>query len=379
VLAGLALPCLFMLPKSWDDDQIFWFMLVSGAIYAPIISAYAMPYQSLGAELSPSYHERTRVMSWRACTQKLAGILTGGAFWFATRPMFNDPATGTPDLARGAMWAGAICGAIMILAGVLNFFHVEERYYARAQVQAKVSFVGMLRETFRCKPYLVLLGIGTVYAVPTGLVGTLGYYVTTYYVLGGDVVRSSEVTLWSGVFYGLCGIAGVPVAAGLSHRYGKKLALAVALGTGALAFASSWWMYTPSNPWLSVLCNGANGFSATGLWVLLPSMCVDVVDFDEIRSHQRLEGAFQSTFAWVLKLGMSAAMLVVGPLLDLAGFEAKLGGSQTAETLLWIRILFVGIPVLAVLCALALLQSFPLNEGAMREIRSELEQRRGRI
>jgi GPH family glycoside/pentoside/hexuronide:cation symporter len=53
ILAGLTLPCLFMVPKSLSQHQIFWFMLISAALYAPIISAYNMPYQSLGAELTP--------------------------------------------------------------------------------------------------------------------------------------------------------------------------------------------------------------------------------------------------------------------------------------------------------------------------------------
>lgn len=379
ILAGVALPCLFMVSKAWSHEQIFWFMVLSASAYAPIMSAYNMPYQSLGAELTPSYHERTRIMSWKAYTQKLSGMLTGAGFWFATRPWFNDPNTGQPDLARGAMWAGAICGSVMIVAGVMNFANVRERYYAKARTQKKIGFVAMFGETFRCRPYLILLGIALVYAVPTGLFGTLGYYVTTYYVFPGDLAKSAEVTMWSSAFYGVCGIAGVPLAAGISQRLGKKWALTFVLLIGLLAFGSTWWLYTPKNPWLSVLCNGMNGLSATGLWVLLPSMCIDVVDFDELHSHKRLEGAFQSTFAWVLKLGMSASMFVVGPILELTGFNAKLAGAQTPETLLWMRILFTSIPLAAIVAALLLLRGFPLSQEKMLSIRAELEARRGTV
>jgi len=379
ILAGLMLPCLFMVPRSFSHHQIFLFMLISAALYAPIISAYNMPYQSLGSELTPSYHERTSIMSWKAYTQKLSGLVTGSAFAFATLPMFYDRSIGKVDMARGTMWFAAICGAIMILSGVMNFFNVKERYYEKAKTQEKIKFLNIFSETFRCKPYLVLLGVALVYAIPTGLVGSLGYYATTYYVCPGDLHKAGVISMWAGVSYALMGICGVPVAAGVSRKYGKKWALTYTLAAGVIAFASSWWLYNPNHPWLCVLANGFNGFSATGLWVVLPSMCVDVVDYDEVHSGKRLEGAFNSTFAWVLKVGMSVSMLLVGPVLDsFTGFDAKLE-VQAPETLLWIRVLFVAIPVVALIAALLLLQLFKLTPQKMAAIRAELEARRGTV
>lgn len=380
VLAGLLLPCLFMARPSWSNSQIFWFMLISASLYAPIISAYNMPYQSLGAELTPDYNERTNIMSWKAVIQKLSGAMLGGALWLATRPFFNDPATGKPDIARGAVWAAAIAGAIMIVAGICNFVFVRERYYEKAQAQQKVSFVSMFGDTFRCKPYLILLGTALVYAIPTGLVGTLGFYATTYYVFKGDVAAGATIGFWNNIGYAVFGIAGVPVAAALAKRLGKQKALSFTLGTGIVAFASSWWLYTPENPWLSVIANGLNGFSATGLWVVLPSMCADVVDFDETQSGKRQEGAYSSTFSWVLKVGMSVSMLLVGPLLDrVSGFDAKLGGDQAPETITWIRAMFAGIPVAALIVAFILVQLYPLTRERMQEIRAQLEARRGTV
>ena len=380
ILAGLALPCLFLVPKSFNHNQIFWFMVISAALYAPIISAYNMPYQSLGSELTPDYHERTSIMSWKAYTQKLSGMVTGAGFSFATLSIFNDAQTGKPDIARGAAWFAAICGAIMILSGLMNFFNVRERYYEKAKVQEKIPFSKIFSETFRCKPYLILLGVALVYAIPTGLVGSLGYYATTYYVCPNDLHEAANIQTWAGVSYALMGIAGVPVAAGFSRKFGKKWALTYTLCAGLVAFGSSWWLYTPEYPWPSVLCNGLNGFSATGLWVVLPSMCVDVVDYDEVHSGKRLEGAFNSTFAWVLKVGMSASMFIVGPLLDnVTGFDPKLQGHQAPDTIWWIRVLFAGIPVAALIAALLLLQRFPLTPQRMAEIRQQLEARRGTV
>src|SRR6185436_5024414 len=122
-----------------------------------------------------------------------------------------------------------------------------------------------------------------------------------------------------------------------------------------------------------------NGFSATGLWVVLPAMSADVIDYDELQSSKRREGAYSATFSWVMKVGMMFSMLIGGPLLEATGFDAKLGGAQSPETVLWIRILFAGIPVTALLIALFLIQFYPLSTERMRDIRTQLERRRGEV
>lgn len=379
ILSGIGLPCLFMARPGWSQESIFLFMLISATLYAPIIASYNTPYQSLGAELTPGHDERTSVMSYKGVTQKAAGALIGAALWFATRPWFNDPVTGKPDVAWGAVCAAAIAGAWMILSGVVNFALVPERYYATAQKQPKASFGGMFREAFRCKPYLVLLGTALVYAVPTGMVGTLGFYTLTYHVFHGDMASASEINFWSGLAYMICGFMGIAAANQLSRRIGKHATLIATLTIGLVAFGSSFWLYTPDYPALSIACSGLNGFSATGLWVVLPSMCADVVDFDELTSEKRREGAYTASFSWVMKVGMMLSMLIGGPLLELTGFDAKLGGAQSPDTILWIRLSFAGIPVLALLAALVLIQLYPLGTERMRVIRAELERRRGAV
>jgi GPH family glycoside/pentoside/hexuronide:cation symporter len=72
-------------------------------------------------------------------------------------------------------------------------------------------------------------------------------------------------------------------------------------------------------------------------------------------------------------------MLIGGPLLQATGFDAKLGGAQSDGAVLGIRLLYAGIPVTALLIALVLIQFYPLSTERMREIRAQLEQRRGTV
>ncbi len=379
IVAGVALPCLFLARPSWTPEHIFWFMLISALLYSPLIAAYNTPYQSLGAELTPDYDERTSVMAYKGVVQKAAGALVSGALFFANRSWWTDPATGQVDVARGAMWAAALAGAWMTFSGIANFVYVRERYYVNVRTQARAGFVRMFRDALSTRPYLVLLGTAFLYAIPTGLVGTLGFYALTYHVFHGDMAKASGIGFAGGIVYMIAGFFGIAAARELARRFGKHKTLTWALLVGLVAFGSSYWLYTPGAPWLSLVCSALNGFSATGLWVVLPAMTADVIDFDELSSGQRRESAYTATFSWVMKVGMMFSMLIGGPLLELTGFDAKLGGAQTPEAILGIRWLFAGIPVIALLIALCLIRYYPLDTERMSVIRRELEARRGAV
>jgi GPH family glycoside/pentoside/hexuronide:cation symporter len=379
IFVGLGLPCLFMGRPDWSQGQIFWFMMISAVLFAPFIALCETAYQSLGAELTPDHHERTSVMAYKGVVQKIAGTLISGALWFSTRPVFNNPQTGQPDIARGAMWAAAIAGALVVLTGIANFLFVNERYYGKAKLQARVTFTSMFTDALRCRPYLILLGVMLVYTIPTGLAGSLGFYVLTYYVFRGDVAGASEVTFYNGVAFTLMGLVGIAAVGKFSQRLGKQNALTAALLVSVVAFGATWWLLTPRCPWLAIIPGALNGFSNTALWVVLPSMTADVVDYDELQSGKRREGIYHATSGSMIRVGMMFSMLISGPLLELTGFDAKLGGNQQTNAVLGIRCIFATIPVVAIVIALLLIHLYPLSTERMSLIRRELEGRRGGV
>jgi GPH family glycoside/pentoside/hexuronide:cation symporter len=378
LVAGAALPCLFAASRSWNTSTLFWFVLVTACAYAPILSCYNMPYQSLGAELTADTDERTTIMAWRGVVQTLAGVANAWAWWFAARPWFAD-ADGSPNLARGAVWAGVLAGVVMIVAGVGNALFVTERYYPLARAQTRLGLWTTTRRTFRCRPFRILLLALVLFAVPTSMVGALGWYVLCYHVFAGDQASAAVYGGLAGTAYSILGAASVPLAAWLARRFGKGRTLQGALYAGAVALAASFALYTPVAPILSVLAHGLFGVAASGFfWVLLPSMLADVVDFDELESGQRREGAFSSTLSYVLKLGTTITLLLTGPLIELGGFDAR-KALQDPGTITWLRVLFAVVPATAALLAALALQRYPLTRSAMNDIRARLEAKRGLV
>jgi GPH family glycoside/pentoside/hexuronide:cation symporter len=310
--------------------------------------------------------------------QTLAGVANAWAWWFAARPWFAD-ADASPNLARGAVWAGVIAGAVMILGGVGSALLVREPYYPLARAQARVGLWATTRLTFRCRPFRILLLALVLFAVPTSMVGALSWYVLCYHVLAGDQASAALYGGLGGTAYSILGAASVPLAAYLARKLGKGRTLRGALYAGAVALAASFALYTPAAPVLSAVAHGLFGVAASGFfWVLLPSMLADVVDFDELESGQRREGAFSSTLSYALKLGTTVTLLLTGPLIELGGFDAR-RALQDPGTVTWLRVLFAVVPGAAALLAALALRRYPLTRSAMNDIRARLEARRGTV
>jgi GPH family glycoside/pentoside/hexuronide:cation symporter len=118
-------------------------------------------------------------------------------------------------------------------------------------------------------------------------------------------------------------------------------------------------------------------FGLGGLFTIMPSMVADVVDLDELKTHQRREGMFGSIFWWVVKLGMSAALAGGGYLLNATGFDVELEGNQPERTIFLMRFFDVVIPIICSAIAIWAVAKFPITEERAREVREELERRRG--
>jgi GPH family glycoside/pentoside/hexuronide:cation symporter len=380
LLAGAALPLLFAVGRGWTEQQYFIFMLASVLLYVPLMSCFNMPWVSLGTEMTPDYHERTTVMSVKNAIQKLPEVAMFAAPMFVTWSIFNGP-DGKPDAVRGAQVYTSILGLVMMACAVAIFTQVKERYYERVVVTQsfKVPFAETLYRTLRNRPFRLLLSGMLVYGLATAMVGTLGYYTTVYYVCRGDLAQGATWNTWMGVSSMVMGLVGIPFAGALARRWGKRNALATVLGLAALAFVGDWWFYNPDLPALQLLASGCVAFTGAGFWTLYGSALADVIDHDELACGQRREGAFAACQSWTSKAGMALGSFASGWILQFTGFDAKLEGLQSPETLTMIRLLLSGVPAIGLVIAMLVVLRFPLTEIGMLAIRRDLEARRGTV
>ena len=412
IAAGVALPFLLAVTPGWGSVHVFgveisnyfWFMLGSSAIYLPIMSCLNMPWNSLGQEMTPDYNERTSVWSFRNAVQKvpelglffaaqfmtmavwvgatgdnvfsrLKLLFTSGAAWGAA------PEGAKPNILLGAQIYCAALGLIMVVAAVVMFFVLRERYYGNvvAQKQEKIALKETIYLTLKCRPFRMQLFMKLPYAIGTSMVGALGYYDTIYYVCHGNNAEGAVWNFWMGLSGMGFGFLGIPTFAFISSRLGKRGGVMCVLASAIFVFIGTWWLYNPEIRWLQIFASGLIAFTSAGFWMLDGAIGADVIDYDELETGKRREGAFTACGSWIMKVGMAVGAGASGIILSLTGFDATMGGAQTSFTLLMIRILFAIVPIAGIVLALVMIYYFPLTPQKMAEIRQQLEARRGKV
>jgi GPH family glycoside/pentoside/hexuronide:cation symporter len=402
VAAGLGLPLLLAVAPGWSQHNYFFFMLLSSAVYLPMVSCFNMPYQSLGSELTPDYHERTSVFAFKNAVQKIPelGLFFFGRFfsmavWVGAdnsnvvdrlkQLLTADAWRSAPDGAHVNMLLGAqvylgLCGLIMLVAGFTCVALVRERYYSKlvAGKQARISIKETLWQTLRCRPFLIQKIMDMGYNMGLSMVGTLGLSATIYYVCAGNKSEGNWWNFWMGVSGMVLGFLGIPAFAAIARHLGKRQAMMGVLGSAILVFLASWWLYTPAIVWLQVFASGSIAFIGAGYWMLSGSIGADVMDFDELEGGRRREGSFAACSSWINKLAMAGGAGISFFILGWVGFDSNVA-VQTGHTIFMIRFLFAAIPIAGLTFSIFALLRFPLTQEKMAEIRQQLEARRGKV
>ena len=83
--------------------------------------------------------------------------------------------------------------------------------------------------------------------------------------------------------------------------------------------------------------------------MLCGALGADVIDYDELDSGKRREGAFAACATYIMKVGLAIGLGLSGVVLSSTGFDAKLGKTQSPEALQSIRILFLFVPIVGLL------------------------------
>jgi GPH family glycoside/pentoside/hexuronide:cation symporter len=209
-------------------------------------------------------------------------------------------------------------------------------------------------------------------------------YVMIYYIFGGNDQSAGALNGWWGSLTAICTIIVIPVTALISKAVGKKQTFMITISLSIFGYALKWIGYNPDMPYLLLISCPFVAFGTGSLFTLMGSMISDVCDYDELKSHQRREGVFGAIFWWMVKVGMALAGLLGGYLLMASGFVTPVPDAtepvvQSAETLFYLRLCDVVIPIITSIAALIIMSTYEISETKANEIRAELEQRRGKL
>ncbi len=367
---------LLWMPKQfffWTDAptvrQVFIYYIVTYIGYYIFHSLCVVPYNALGAELTPHYDERTRVFSLRHLLGLPAVPLATLTFLAATnKNLFSSEKDGMPV-------AGAIVGLLFLICSLITIAGVKERPEPVKSQQPKLGTLEALKITFTNWPF-VFIALNT-FCIAAGQIFAIqfGNYLVIYEIFNGDRNAFSKL-------FALATIAQVAMSAGLNllirrlaPRIGKRQTL-ILLAVAALSIPfASLVAFNSAQPYLYFVFICALAIGVTCMEVMPFAILPDVCDLDELKTGQRREGVFAGVLNATYQSGLLISQTLVMLALGYCGFDAKLP-QQTAATLSnfrWVLFAVLGAAfALALLCALA----FPIRREDVEAAQKELAERK---
>jgi GPH family glycoside/pentoside/hexuronide:cation symporter len=387
IAAGIIFALLWQLPREQSETFYFVYFLVGSLFFYIAYTVFATPWVALGYELTPDYHERTRLMGVQNFIGQMPYLIAPWFLWIMTyQGLFKDQIAGSAGLA-------VIIAIVVISIGILPAIFLRERFKDAGKSKdddskSESTFGSMVKiimeffkgfiVTMKSGPFLKLC-LAT-FLVFNGfmLISSFQFYVIIYYVFTGDQTQGAEYAGYAGTLQSITTFIVIAFVTWLSTKIGKRRAFFVSTGVSMIGYGLKWICYNPDIPLLVVIPSPFLAFGLGGLFVLMPSMIADVVDFDELNTHERREGMYGSIFWWMVKLGLSAALMGGGYLLEVTGFDVALEGNQSESTIFLLRLFDAGIPIIASAIAIWAIALFPITEEKAHEVRMELERRRGK-
>ena len=331
------------------------FVIAHMALYT-MLTLFLVPYGSLSADLSLDYDERTRIQGDKESAH-IIGLLIGALFPLIV-DRFDSTRTGYSVLA-------SIFGTATTVAVLITFFGVRENpAFQRKRIVGGWRGIKLVASN----QYFVRLLVTFVLASIAGIMpGNLAPFALRYWLKAGEQNFTFVMLAYLGT-----AVCAIPLWVRLSSRIGKEWAYFTSFIWSAVAISSAFFLRPGSFVPLAVVFSFA-GAAYGARWLLPVSILADIIDYDELRSGERREGAYFGIWTFVLKVTVAGGAAIVGVALTTIGFVPE--QEQSEHTIFWMRFLMAWVPSAMYLIAALTLLRFPFTRDIHRNIQQALRER----
>jgi glycoside/pentoside/hexuronide:cation symporter, GPH family len=346
---------LFLPPENAGAGHMLgWMMFLSLGTTMMMI-----PYYAWAAELSPDYHERSRITGWRS----MMGVV--GSLSAQLIPVIALLAFGFGGSGAVLQTVGV---AMMILMPLCVFLTVTKVPEPRHHVSTRIP----VREGFRIMasngPFKRL--------VIAFMVGSTALSITTplYIFFIAFVLKAEEKAIFMLAFFYMANFLAVPFWVWLSRFIGKHRAYVMSFVLIACAHPF-YLLLGEGDFWWMLPITLTTGFAAGAFAALPNSMKADVIDLDAVKSGENRAAQFFATWSFTAKMSGSLGGWIALTGLAWVGFNAAPDALNDPAQLFGLRFMFALFPSLFFLAAAAIIWRYPITEERHREMREELERR----
>lgn len=316
-----------------------------------VMTFFHTPHLALGAELSPNYIERSKVMAYNSFFTWAGGA---GMTWVAYSYFFPS----TPEYPRGVLnpepWHGfALTMALTVIAVLFaSAWFTRDRIPTLPQPAADVKrfspaeFFADIWKALRNRNYVWLL-IGIFFlSMMIGLKEGLRLYTATFYWgLNSEQLRWFVI----GSFVGYA--TAFAFAAKMHGKFDKRATMvwggvAYSLTTAAPLVAGLLGLVTPQTPnllWMLIAWSALSYGALSVMQIGAMSALADIADENELRFGVRQEGILYSTRALAAKIDQAIGSLLAGFVLLVIAFPEKATPGQVNPDVLFNLALWDGV------------------------------------
>lgn len=351
---GLAYFLMFTNLRLTGQTAIFIWESAAFILLCFTYSCVNVPYNSLMPELTADYNERTSLTGYKSMFSVIGTILGAGA----AMPIIAAFDTRT----HGFMAIGAIFGALIIISVLVPFFTVSES--ARHGAESQINIFKSNRDAFRNRPFVLILATWTLNTCGiTVVTATLVYYFKYVFNDQQLITPASLIML-------LTSMAFIPVAVKLVGVLGKKLVYMLGMSAVTVSALLIFSIGHIAGIYAIYAIMFVTGIGLSTHYVLPWAIIPDTIDFDYAESGVRREGVYYGLWMFMIKIGQALAGLFVGVILDLFGYIPDV--SQSASSLLGIRLLVGPITAVFFILGIVFLYLYPITRERYEEIRGKI-------
>jgi len=351
---GLTFFLLWTVSSNLGQLEIFIYTTLSYMLHMTALTIVMVPYQTLTAEMTTDYDERTSLTAYRMVFSILGGLLAVILPKVIT-DSYSSPMT-------GFLIMGMVFAIFIGTAPLFPFFGCRER---GNPVTSSFSIKRDFGTIWNNKPFRFVLLMFLMTWTSIILLETMFMYFFKYW-LGLD----NQFEIIVGLIFIIAALF-IPLWVKLSNIIEKRQAYILGMSFLGLCIISIIFIQ-PGMIWPTYLMASLIGIGISAAHVIPHSIIPDSIDYGQFITGEQREGVYYGFLTFLQKVGTASAIGLSGLILDWVGYVPD--SVQTSQVQWAIRILLGPVPGLFLLIGILCVYFYPINRSMYREMRLKINQ-----
>ncbi|HKI74139.1 MAG TPA: MFS transporter, partial [Pseudomonadales bacterium] len=279
----------FSPPNSLSGDGLVVWMGIGVILFYSSMTIFLVPQMSLGAELTPNYHERSRLFGLRYATATVGSILALVGMQVLIMAEQKSDHAHDPTIIRTTAFELSVLAAV-ITACLIGYAVVKLRERADYQDRAIKHPLAAFKDVWKNPHARLIIVVSFVENIGSAVIGLLTLYVAEY-VVGRPSLAPTII-----FSYMICAAISPPLWIPLSRRFGKIRLWMFSMMLTGLSFGGMFsipFLPTPDAKLYTIMVLAVFAGLAAGCGgTIAPSIQSDIIDYDEYKTGERKEGSY---------------------------------------------------------------------------------------